>query len=249
MANATRRERLRAAQQAQQRRRRTRMMAAVGVGVGAVLAIGVMIWLAIGGSGNGQPAANRPPNATAAGDGIVSNPGKAAAGAPVVNVYSDYLCSHCVQFEDTFGFALSDLASRGEIQLIANTKVFLDRGNNEGLSHKAAMAASCADVAGVYDAYRQGIFAAAASGPYTDDLFRVQLPQRTGIAGDALTRFQSCYDNKTMLSWVNGVEEASSKAGVNSTPAMKINGKDVDLGTLPDDASKLKQFILDAAKA
>ena len=49
--------------------------------------------------------------------------------------------------------------------------------------------------------------------------------------------------------FVQGVEEASAKAGVTATPTMKVNGKTIDLATLPDDVNQLKQFIADAAKA
>jgi protein-disulfide isomerase len=233
MANTSRRERLRAAQEADRRRRRVRTFAAV-----------VMLVMAFG---SAPQAATRPPNGTAASDGIVVYPGKATQGSPVVGLYLDYQCSHCVQFEDKFGLTLDDLAGKGEIQLINHTKVFLDRGNNEGLSHKAAIAAACSDSAGVYNAFHQGIFAAALNGPYTDELLRVQLPQTTGITGAALTAYQSCYDTRAMLGWVNGVEEASAKAGVNETPTMKINGKTIDLTTLPSDVNQLRQFILDNA--
>lgn len=248
MANASRRERLRAAQEAQRRSRRARVIAAIGVAVGAVAAIAVMIWLSVGNAPS-QPTANRPPNATANGDGIAVNPGKAKPGAPVVGLYLDYLCSHCVQFEEKYGFTLNQLANDGDIELINHTKVFLDRGDAAGLSHRAAVAAACSDVAGVYKAYHQNIFAAAFNGQYTDQLLRVTLPQQTGITGAALTEFQSCYDNRSMLGFVQGVEEASAKAGVTATPTMKVNGKTIDLATLPDDVNQLRQFIADAAKA
>lgn len=247
MANASRRERLRAAQEAQRRRRRARMIAAIGVGVGAVLAIAAMVWLSLG-NPSGQPTANRPPNATAGGDGIVVNPGKAKPGAPVVGLYLDYLCSHCVQFEEKYGFTLNQLANDGDIQLVNHTKVFLDKGDNAGLSHRAAVAAACADIAGVYKNFHQSIFAAAFNGQYTDELFRVALPQQTGITGTALTDFQSCYDGRATLGFVQGVEEASAKAGVTGTPTMLVNGKTIDLATLPNDVNQLQQFIADAAK-
>lgn len=246
MANASRRERLRAAQEHDQRRRRVRLMAVIGVVVGAAVAIAILVWSGLGSAA--PQATNRPPNATTTNDGIAVNPGKAAAGAPRVNVYLDYQCSHCVSFEEKYGLALSTLATNGQIELVANTKVFLDKGNDSGLSHRAAMAAACADVSGVYSAYSQAVFASAYGGQYTDELFRVRLPQQTGITGDALTAFQTCYDSRAMLGWVNGVEEASSKAGVNATPTLTVNGKAVDLATLPDDVSRLPQFIADAAK-
>lgn len=245
MVNASRRERLRAAQVAEQKRRRVRIFAAIGVGVGALVAIAVMVWSSFGAAGR---VADRPPNATAAGDGIVVNPGKAKPNAPVVGLYFDYQCPHCVTFEEKYGLTLNDLANSGDIQLVNHTKVFLDKGNAEGLSHKAASAAVCSDVAGVYKAYHQSIFAAAYSGQYTEELFRVALPERVGLTGDKLTQFQACYDTKKMAGFVQSVEDAASKAGVNSTPTLIINGKNQDLTKLPDDVNQLKAFIDAAAK-
>jgi len=245
MANASRRERLRAAQQAEQKRRRVRVIAAVGVAVGAVVVILAMVWSSVA----SQPrAVDRPPNATAASDGIVVNPGKAAAGAPVVGLYLDYQCAHCIDFEQNFGFTLNEMANKGEMQLVNHTKVFLDKGDDNGLSHKAAMAAACADVAGVYKDFHQRIIASAPAGPYTDDLLRNQLPQASGLTGDKLTAFQACYDTRTMLGWVTGVEEASAKAGINNTPTLIVNGKQVDLKTLTGDNADIRTLIQEAAK-
>ena len=253
MANASRREKLRAAQEAQQKRRRTRILVAAGVVVGALAAIAVMVWSSLGATGGGAaggatsgPGAVRPPNATAANDGIVVNPGKAKPGVPVVGLYFDYQCPHCITFEEKYGLTLNNLANQGEISLINHTKVFLDKGDTNGLSHKAAIAAACSDVAGVYKAYHQSIMSSAYDGPYTDELFRVTIPQEVGIYGDSLGDFRSCYDNKAMAGFVQGVEDASVKAGVNSTPTLVINGKTQDLTKLPDDVAKLKAFI-DAA--
>lgn len=247
MANSSRRERLRAAQQAEVKRRRVRVIAAIGVGVGALVAIVAMIWASLGAAV--PSATTTPPNATAANDGIVVNPGKAKPDAPVVGLYFDYQCSHCVTFEEKYGLTINDLANSGDISLINHTRVFLDRGDATGLSHRAAIAAACADTAGVYKDYHQSIFSSAYQGAYTDELFRVTIPQELGLSGDALTRFQSCFDDRSMAGFVQGVDDAAGKAGINSTPTLVINGKTQDLATLPDDVTKLEAFIAAAAKA
>ncbi|HOQ53590.1 MAG TPA: thioredoxin domain-containing protein [Micropruina sp.] len=247
MANSSSRERLRAAQQAETKRRRARVIAAIGVGVGALVAIAVMIWASMGGAA--PSATTRPPNATASNDGIVVNPGKAKPNAPVVGLYFDYQCSHCVSFEEKYGLTLNALSNNGDVSLVNHTRVFLDRGDATGLSHRAAIAAACADTAGVYKDYHQSIFSSAYQGAYTDDLFRVTIPQQLGLSGDTLTRFQSCYDDRSMAGFVQGVDDAAAKAGVNSTPTLMINGKTQNLTTLPEDVTKLKAFIEAAAKA
>ena len=79
-----------------------------------------------------------------------------------------------------------------------------------------ATAAACADVAGVYKNYHQSIMSAAYDGPYTDELFRVTIPSQVGIYGDTLGDFRTCYDTKAMAGFVQGVEDAAVKVGVNS---------------------------------
>ncbi len=91
MVNASRRERLRAAQVAEQKRRRVRIFAAIGVGVGALVAIAVMVWSSFGAG----RVADRPANAPAAGDGIVVDPGEAKPDAPVVRLCFDRQWPHC----------------------------------------------------------------------------------------------------------------------------------------------------------
>ena len=67
------------------------------------------------------------------------------------------------------------------------------------------------------------------------------------VGGDSC-RFRTCYDTKAMAGFVQGVEDAAVKAGVTSTPTLVINGKVQDLTKLPDDVTKLKAFIDEAAK-
>ena len=245
---------MRAAQEAAQKRRRVRIVIAIGVGVGALIAIAVMVWSSFGATGSPGvgattgAAATRPPNATANNDGIVANPGVAKSGAPVVGLYFDYQCPHCVTFEEKYGLTLNNLAKAGDISLVNHTTTFLDKGDTNGLSHRAAIAAACADVANVYKDYHQSIMSAAYDGPYTDELFRVTIPSEVGIYGDALGDFRDCYDNRSMAGFVQGVDDAAVKAGVSGTPTLVINGKTQDLNKLPEDVTKLQAFIEAAAK-
>ncbi len=187
-----------------------------------------------------------PPHATASKDGIVhtANPGK-----PVVQLYFDYQCGPCQQFDLSFGTALDLLAQTHEIELVHHALVFIDRNNPDGPSHKAALAAACADVVGAYIPYNTAIWSASTQGPYTDDLFLKALPPRAGITGEALATFTSCYQTRAMAGFVEGVQAAGLKAGLTETPQLVVNGKMLPTSTFSGKTGNdLKQIIEDAAK-
>ena len=193
-------------------------------------------------------AAKVPPNAAADGDGIVVNPGRAGSGAPVVALYFDYQCRGCLAFEQSFGGVLTLLGETGEIQLEHRTRTFLDQGDADGLSHRSAMGASCADLSGQYAAYHEALFAAAEQGPYTDTLFRETIPAKIGLAGTALAGFQECFDTRATKGWVKQVDEAAGRLAINTIPALTVNGKVVPLESLTGSSGDdLADLIADAA--
>ena len=214
MPGESQRQRMRDAQLANQRAARLRRIVIVGSAVLALVLIAVMVVVLV--QQNQRPVASAPaelaypPNATAARDGIVINDN---TGKPDVGLYFDYQCSHCVQFEQSFGGALSLLGETGEIRLVHHTRVFLDQGSAQGLSHKAALAAACADVVGAYLPFHSAIFAAAPQGPYTDQLLLETIPAQLGMTGTDLTAFRACNANQNLAPFVQNVEDAAAKAG------------------------------------
>ncbi len=250
----SRREALRRQQQAQARAKRTQRIVIVGAIVLAVVALGVFGTIFFSQLNQGGSASNGsasvPANATADRSGIVVNPGKAAEGAPKVEVFVDYQCPVCKQFEDAFGSTLDDMAAKGEIQLIYRTMTFLDNNLRNDSSLRAGVAAACADNAGKYSAYHNAIFAGQPENEgtgYTSQQLRVDFASTAGITGDALAGFQSCYDGRATSSFVQGTNESAVKAGVNATPTIMINGAKQDNTKLfqstPD---AFRQLILSA---
>lgn len=226
----SRREVLRRQQEAQARQKRLNRIVAVGAGIVALVLVavfGVIAFQQWGGSGSSSV----PPNATAARDGIVVNPGKAKAGAPTVQIYLDYQCPWCKTLEDAQGKTFEELANAGDITLVYSTKTFLDPGLRNDASYRAAVAAACADRAGVYSAYHDAVFAnqpTVEGQGYSTEQLRSTFAQTAGLNGDALTSFQQCYDTRAYSDFVKSVEELSAKAGVNTTPTVKVNGKTLD---------------------
>jgi protein-disulfide isomerase len=248
MPGQSQRQRMRDAQLSNQRAARLRRIIIAGSAVLALVLIAVMVVVLV--QRNQQPAASTtadlayPPNATAARDGIVINDN---AGKPDVGLYFDYQCSHCVQFEQSFGGALSLLGQTGEIRLVHHTRVFLDKGDAQGLSHKAALAAACSDVVGAYLPFHTAIFAAAPQGPYTDKLLLETIPAQVGITGTDLTAFRACNANKNLAPFVQNVDDAAAKAGLNETPLLTVNGKAIPASTFTGKTGDDLKAIIDAA--
>lgn len=248
----SRREALRRQQEAQARAKRNQRIVVVGAIVLAVAVVAVFATIFLSQlNRGGTPAAGSqatPVNATSDSTGIVVNPGKFADGVPKVEIFLDYQCPVCKQFESQFGTTLDDMAAKGEIQLIYRTMAFLDNNLRNDSSLKAGIAAACSDNAGQYSAYHNAIFAGQPTtegAGYSTQQLRVDFPATAGITGDALTGFQNCYDTRATQSFVEGTNEKASEAGVNSTPTVRVNGTKLDNNVVfQSSTDAFKQLLL-----
>lgn len=169
-----------------------------------------------------------PPHANADKTGIVVNPGKAKAGAPVVALYQDYQCPVCKVLEDNVGDALEKAADDGTISLEYRTMTFLDGNLKNDSSTRSAQAAACADGVGAYAKYHDAIYAnqpAQEGAGYTDKQLTEDFTKAAGVTGSRLATFKACYADKKMAGFVTGTNAAAGKAGVTGTPTVKVNGK------------------------
>jgi len=230
------REQLRRNQAAQAKQKRLNRIIGVGAVVLVVVLIGVFIGVLVQQQSTTVTTSSAtPPNATSAKDGIIVNPGKAKAGVPLVELFFDYQCPVCKQFEGAYGASLKQLAASGEIELHYRNMTFLDINLNNDASLRAGIGAACSDFAGKYSDYHDQIYAnqpATEGQGYADALLRDTIPAAVGIAGADLTSFQTCYDKQTTKAFVNGTNEQASKDKVNATPTVHVNGKDLPLKTI-----------------
>ena len=94
------RERLRASQEASAKQRRLNRIIGVAAAILAVVLVGVFAVVLLQNQSHQTTASSvTPPNATSDAKSVVVNPGKAAGGAPVVELFFDYQCPVCKQFE------------------------------------------------------------------------------------------------------------------------------------------------------
>lgn len=230
--SVSRREALRAQQEAHAKAARTRKLIGIGVGLMAVVLAVVMIVVGIGAlnSGKANQGTWYPPNVTETKDGVTLFAGQPKAGAPTIDVYVDFQCPICKVSEEKYVGALQELAASGDIKVVQHTLTFMDNNLRNTASSRAANAASCSDAAGKYAAMTAAIFSqqevreVVGSVGYADTLLRETLPAQVGITGEALTTYQQCYDRKLPADFLEELAEASYNKGITGTPTYTRNG-------------------------
>jgi len=208
-------ERAREAQARQRRERWIRTVAAVAV-VMLVVGLGVL-WQV--NRTKVDPGAARPSGVADVGGGITV--GTAAASAPVVDLYEDFQCPVCGEFEAAAGATLREMASTDEARLVYHPLSFLGEE-----SVRAANAFGCAADAGKAQQFHDALFANQPpehSGGYrTADL--IKAGEQVGITGG---NFATCVNDGTYNGWVRQVARAGDDKGVTQTPTVFVGGKEL----------------------
>jgi protein-disulfide isomerase len=213
---------------AERRRRRTIWISVTAV---AVLVIAVIVGLSV--YNRDKPTVIATP-AGAVDDGGLHSGLVAAGDGPVrVDVYFDFLCPFCKQFEQTATPTLDQLVAAKKITLIWHPLGFLDANSNPpGYSTHAAASAGCAadastgNGAGKLKSYGQGLFdnqPAEGSAGLTDD----RLIEIAGSAGIINPAFASCVRSSKYAPWVSQGNDYAARRGVTATPSVYVNGKPV----------------------
>ena len=158
-------------------------------------------------------------------------------GVPVIDVYEDFQCPVCAQFEKLNGDYLESLIADKKATVVYHTLSFLGPE-----SVNAANAAACSADEGKFLKYHRTLYAnqkAENSGAWSNDVLTV-LGQ---VAGITSKKFSECVNKGDYLKWVVNVADAGAKANVNSTPTVFINGKEIDRKTEYFDAAKFKAAV------
>ncbi|HEX7396549.1 MAG TPA: thioredoxin domain-containing protein [Propionibacteriaceae bacterium] len=228
---ANRREQLRIQREAELKAAQQKKRLTIGLGIiGVVVAISLIAWGVYAFKDKIGATNAVPPHANGDKTGIVANPGKAKSGAPLFVIYQDYQCPGCKQYHTVFGTKLREAADAGKIQLEYRTMNFLDSKLANDASTRSAVAAACADNAGVYQGYYDAVYdnqPAIEGAGYSNDLLRVTIPTQLGLSGDKLSGFQKCYDTQATLQFINGTNDVAGRAGITTTPTYMYNGKDI----------------------
>ncbi|MBA3530189.1 MAG: thioredoxin domain-containing protein [Propionibacteriaceae bacterium] len=211
----------------------------------AIVAVGVVILVVGGGIGLQAWRTQRAPSAV---------PARAASFAPVtiengrpivlgkaeapvrVQLYEDFHCPHCADFETEFGPTITAEQDAGRLAVELYPMSFIDAG-----SASAANAMACAAEAGFGQPYYLGLFA-----NHTLQWRDGQLIELAAqVTSNVPDQFNTCVTSKAHQSWADSINAAAQTKGVTSTPTMFLNGNPVDVsGQTPE---SLKTMIEEAA--
>ncbi|MFF5177755.1 DsbA family protein [Micromonospora sp. NPDC000316] len=199
----------------ERRRRRTIWISAAAV---AVLVIaGLIGWAAL--SSQQSDDFTTPPGANADGTGIVTG------GGPVtVDVYEDFLCPACNQFEQTSGSTLEQLAAENKAKIVYHPVAYLNRFSTTAYSTRSSAASGCAAAGGRFHEYAKALFAKqppeGSAGLSDDELIDIG----AGVGLDRAS-FGSCVKDGTYKTWTEHVTEEASRDNITSTPTILVNGQ------------------------
>lgn len=216
------RDKARAMREQDQRRATRRRAALIAGGVGVVLAMVVAVGVAVqsGRSGVDESAA-KPASVTDVGGVQVGQ-----AGAPVaIRVYLDYQCPACKAFEESNADYLTSLVAAGTASLEYVPVSILDRFSSTRYATRAANAAFCAADADAakFEAVNEALFAAqpAENTPGLSDSALGDIVVGAGAPESA----RECVLRGRFEGHVATVTDAASKAGLQGTPYVTVDGK------------------------
>jgi protein-disulfide isomerase len=161
-----------------------------------------------------------PAGATPEGDGIVV--GVLGPDPVRIDVYIDFLCPFCRQFELSSGAALAGLVTQRLASVVYHPMNFLDEASTTNYSTRASASSGCAADQDLFVEYAHALFAhqPAEGGPGLTDAELAEIGRSTGLADP----FASCVSEAPYLDWPSYVTERAAAAGVSGTPTVLVAG-------------------------
>lgn len=218
----------------EQRRRTARSREAWLTGsLAALVVLIVMIGLGVQ-AGRSKIAGSLSARSASVSDGVVF--GKKAAAT--VDIYEDFQCPLCLQFEQAAGTRLDSAVRANKAQIRFHIIAFLDRSSNGNrYSSRAANAALCASDISVDDfvAFHQILYGTIGgeqvqpgeNGNGRTDAELGTYAKKAGIDGTQLTTFEDCVRSEQHKALVAAITDRASQDGVNGTPTVQVNGTTV----------------------
>lgn len=147
----------------------------------------------------------------------------AAENAPEVQIYLDFMCPYCGQYEEINGADLQELADSGQATVTYHPMANLDGNSPDRFSTRSAAAlAAVVDRAPEHAfSFVEAVFAAEPSsqGGLSDEQLQ-EVAIEVGIDESVATTIT----DGEFLEWVATATEQDRRDGVNSTPTTVING-------------------------
>lgn len=227
---AMRREKAAALRRAEVTRRRRRSRLIVTGSALGVLALVAVIAVIVGTSRSGSSGPLvQPPgvvNVSSSRSAGVYQVGKADAPA-TVDLYEDFQCPACETFETQTGPTVSQLVDNGKIKVRYHVLSFIDDNVGGSYSARSANAAACvqASAPDKFRAFHDALYRnQPKEGSNPPDSMILDAARGVGVTGAAFT---ACVRDRTYKTYVSTVQDEASKAGVNQTPTILLNGREM----------------------
>ena len=162
---------------------------------------------------------------------VITGPGQAGKGVTVgragakahIDLYLDFRCPHCAEFEEATGATVDKLVQDGTATLTYWPLGFV----NPDASPRLANAFAAAAANGKALSFADEMYGDFSKSWTTDQL--MELGKQLGI-GDA--KFQQAVQDNTYAGWLDTVSKASDDRGVTGTPTVYVNDKQLDADQL-----------------
>jgi protein-disulfide isomerase len=166
-------------------------------------------------------------------DGAVVTAGAPTAPA-TVDVYEDFLCPACQQFEKIYGDEITTALNQGKVKVNYHLIAILEqRSTPPGYSSLAGGAGLCAAEAGVFPAFHARLFAEQPpeGGPGKTAQELVAIGQQLGAKGDFAACVNDAANGQAILDATNAAaaNPAVAPGGRLSTPTVLLNGAQVEI--------------------
>jgi protein-disulfide isomerase len=210
-------------QAARERARRRRIV--VSIAAAAVLLVAGLIGWGVYANQH-HTSYTAPKTASSQADGLVLG-----SGPVTVDIYLDFMCPVCKQYEDATGQTLTQYVTDNKIRLVYHPIAILDDRSSTQYSTRSSASSACAADAGKLAPYVSALYShqpeEGSAGLSNDEL--ISIAKGAGITDSS---FASCVNSGKYVSWSTHVTDAATARGVNATPTVFVAGKQVT-NTLP----------------
>jgi protein-disulfide isomerase len=149
----------------------------------------------------------------------------AGTGPVTIDLYEDFMCPVCREFETTDSATLKQLVAENKATVRYHPVAILnDASNGTNYSTRAAGAAAAAAQAGKYEAYHDVLYANQPQ-ENSDGLSNTRLVELGKSVGLTGSDFADAINHGTYNAWADKATETFSQRGYNATPTIVIGGK------------------------
>jgi protein-disulfide isomerase len=220
----SRRQQLRLEQEkAEKEKKVRRIVTASGVGVVIVAVVGLIVWAAMS-LGSANPTASGTASGATASAEYSLQFGN-AEGAVTLDIYQDFMCPWCGQFERANRDDINALVAGGKVNLRIHPMSFLDSGSN-GTKYSTRAANAMVTVYKAEPdkalAFNEALYdnQPAENSDGLSDAKIAELAKSAGVSQATIATFTQL----TNTEFVTNTTNAAFSSGISSTPTILING-------------------------